>query len=137
MASIKPATNLTVITPARAKTGKASGIPAVPDGLSAAACDWWSRLHGDFDLSDAGALFTLEVALRAFDRMNEAAGLIAEHGVAILDKYGQLKPNPACSVERDCRSAMMAAMKSLGLDVLPAQPPGRPAGRCRSRTWPQ
>ena len=51
--------------------------------------------------------------------MNEAAALIDKHGVCTLDRYGQLKPNPAVNVERDSRSAMLQAFKSLNLDVLP------------------
>ena len=100
-----------------------------PKGLSPAAKDWWRRLHDEFDLADAGAAFLLESALRAFDRMNEAAVLIDKHGVCVKDRYDQLKPNPAVSAERDSRAAMLAAFKQLNLDVLPPQRPGRPPGR--------
>lgn len=100
-----------------------------PKGLSADAEGWWTRLHEEFDLTDAGAAFLLETALRAFDRMNEAARLIAEHGVAARDRFGQLRANPAVSAERDARAAMLAAFKQLNLDVLPPQRPGRPAGK--------
>lgn len=93
------------------------------------AKQWWKRLHAEFDLDDAGAAFLLETALRAFDRMNEAAALIGKHGVVIADRYQQLKPNPAVTVERDSRAAMLAAFKQLNLDVLPPQRPGRPPGR--------
>jgi len=102
---------------------------APPKGLSVAAGAWWKRLHAEFDLEDAGAAFLLESALRAFDRMNEAAALIDKHGVCILDRYQQLKPNPAVSAERDARAAMLGAFKQLNLDVLPPQRNGRPAGR--------
>ena len=100
-----------------------------PSGLSPAAVEWWKRLHREFDLDDEGAAFLLESALRAFDRMNEAAALIAKHGVCIEDRYKQLKPNPACAVERDSRAAMLQAFKALNLDVLPPLPVGRPPGR--------
>ncbi len=100
-----------------------------PAGLSAEAQSWWKRLHSEFDLADEAALFLLESALRSFDRMNEAAAVIAKHGVVVADKFGQLKSNPATSVERDSRAAMHAAFKALNLDVLPPQKPGRPAGR--------
>ncbi len=100
-----------------------------PNGLSSAAKSWWTRLHREFDLEDAGAAFLLESALRAFDRMQEAAALIEEHGVVTADRWGQLKSNPAVVVERDSRSAMLTAFKQLGLDVLPPQRSGRPPGR--------
>ena len=108
---------------------KNTTIPKAPDGLSKAGASWWKRLHTEFDLSDEAALFLLESALRAFDRMNEAAEIIKERGIVVTDKFGQLKTNPATAVERDSRAAMHAALKALNLDVLPPQKPGRPAGR--------
>jgi len=107
---------------------KKSTSNKTPAGLSPAAIAWWKRLHGEFDIDDSGAAFLLEAALHAFDRMNEAAGLVAEHGVCIVDRYGQLRANPAVAAERDSRAAMLAAFKQLGLDILPPQRPGRPAG---------
>lgn len=101
----------------------------IPSGLSPAAVGWWKRLHSEFDLDDSGAAFLLEAALRAFDRMNEAAALVDKHGVACADRYGQLKANPAVAAERDSRAAMLAAFKQLGLDVIPPQRPGRPSGK--------
>jgi P27 family predicted phage terminase small subunit len=108
---------------------KKSPIPRPPTGLSPSGKRWWARLHSEFDLVDAGAAFLLESALRAFDRMNEAGVLIDKHGVAIADRYGQLKANPAVAAERDARAAMLSAFKQLGLDMLPPQLPGRPSGR--------
>jgi len=99
-----------------------------PKGLSTAAQTWWKRLHNEFDLTDEAAQFLLESALRSFDRMSEAAALVTKHGVVVIDKFGQLKSNPATTVERDSRAAMHAAFKQLNLDVLPPQKPGRPAG---------
>ncbi len=108
-------------------TKTASSAP--PKGLSPAAVTWWKRLHAEFDLADEAAAFLLESALRSFDRMSEAAALVTKHGVVVIDKFNQLKSNPATTVERDSRAAMHAAFKQLNLDVLPPQRPGRPAGR--------
>lgn len=109
-------------------TTKPESNPA-PSGLSTEAKRWWTRLHREFDLHDEAARFLLESALRSFDRMNQAAALVAKHGLVIPDKFGQLKSNPATTVERDSRAAMHAAFKQLNLDVLPPQRPGRPSGR--------
>lgn len=102
----------------------------MPEGLSKPAQSWWNRLHAEFDLEDEGAAFLLESALRAFDRMNQAAVLVEKHGVCTLDRYEQLKPNPAVAAERDARAAMLQAFKALNLDVVPPRAgPGRPPGK--------
>jgi P27 family predicted phage terminase small subunit len=100
-----------------------------PKGLSTAAQSWWKRLHAEFDLDDESAAFLLESALRAFDRMQEAAAIVDEHGVVVADRWGQLKTNPATVVERDARAAMLQSFKALNLDILPPQRVGRPAGK--------
>lgn len=110
------------------KSSVKSTPKAPPKGLSTEAKAWWTRLHREFDLEDEAAAFLLESALKSFDRMNEAAALVTKHGVVVVDKFGQLKTNPATTVERDSRAAMHAAFKQLNLDVLPPQKPGRPAG---------
>lgn len=108
---------------------KKSASKTAPCGLSAAAKSWWKRLHEEFDLDDEGAYFLLETALKAFDRMCQAGALIEEHGIVIADKFGQLKPNPAVTVERDSRAAMLQAFKALNLDLEPLRDkPGRPTG---------
>ena len=102
--------------------------PAPPKDLSAAAKTWWATLTCDYTIEghDSAGLL-LETALRAFDRMTQAQALIVEHGLVTLDGNGQLRPNPACVIERDCRAAMLAALKALNLDLEPLHTrPGRP-----------
>lgn len=98
-----------------------------PPGLSALACSWWKRLDAEYGIDDAAGLLILETAMRAMDRMTMAAELIDKHGAVVVDKFQQLKANPACAVERDSRAAMMGALKSLNLDLEPLGKPGRPA----------
>lgn len=101
--------------------------PKHPSGLSALARAWWDRLAREYVLDDSAALFLLETALRSLDRANEAAALVAKHGVCIEDRYHQLKPNPAVAAERDARAAMLQAFRALNLDVEPLRAqPGRP-----------
>jgi len=50
--------------------------------------------------------------------------------MTLSDRWGQLKINPLCAVERDARAQFMAAMKALNLDLEPLRDkPGRPPGR--------
>jgi P27 family predicted phage terminase small subunit len=99
-----------------------------PDHLSKEAAAWWKKVVRDWDL-DESALLILTTACEAFDRMRQAQALVTEHGIVSPDRWGQLKANPAVLVERDCRGAMLAAIKALNLDLEPLHDgPGRPAG---------
>jgi len=88
----------------------------VPSHLSKDAKGLWRRLTGEFSIEDEAGIALLTVAMEAFDRMKSASSAISEHGVLIKDKFGQLKPNPACAVERDARSQYLMALKQLQLD---------------------
>jgi len=97
-----------------------------PAHLSRRARDWWKRIAGEWNLDDAGLLI-LQSAMEAFDRMVEAQALIKKDGAVVEDRFGQLKVHPGALVERDSRSAMLAALKALHLDLEPLQDgPGRP-----------
>lgn len=104
--------------------------PKVPPGLSASAAAWWKKLLIEYEIADAAGLLLLETALQAFDRMHEARALIVKHGSVTIDRFGQLRANPASTVERDSRSAMLSALKALNLDLEPLRDAaGRPPGR--------
>ena len=101
-----------------------------PPGLSASARAWWRKLTAEYAICDQAGLLLLQTALQAHDRMNQARDLIAKHGAVTVDRFGQLRPNPATTIERDSRAAMLAALKALNLDVEPLRDAaGRPPGR--------
>ena len=107
----------------------ATKVPEPPAGLSADALYWWRRLTEDYtiDEHDSAGRLLLEVAMRALDQMRAAEESIAEHGQVTMDAKGVLKPNPSCVILRDSRSAVLAALKSLNLDLEPLHTrPGRP-----------
>ena len=84
----------------------------------------------EYDIGDEAGLLLLESAMRAMDRTAQAAALIEKHGVVTVDRYSQLRANPACAVERDSRAAMLSALKSLNLDLdQPLAKPGRPSAK--------
>jgi len=100
-----------------------------PPGLSKAAAGWWKKLLIEYGIGDSAGLLLLETALQAFDRMNQARDLITKHGAVTLDRFGQLRPNPATTIERDSRAAMLAGLKALNLDIEPLNDgAGRPPG---------
>mgnify|MGYP006141337863 CR=1 FL=1 len=100
-----------------------------PTNLSIDAQAWWDKITQEYGINDQAGLLLLQCALEAFDRMRQAQANIKEHGICIADRYSQLKSNPACAVERDSRSQMMQALKSLNLDLEPLRDSqGRPPG---------
>lgn len=88
-----------------------------PRHLSPAAKAWWRRLLADFVLEDEGALLILQTSLEAFDRLKAAQAEIKRDGATIVDRFGQRKPHPLLTVERDSRSALLAGLRALHLDA--------------------
>ena len=98
-----------------------------PKHLSREAAGWWSKIVNEWDL-DAAARLILEIGLEAFDRMR-AAQKLTSASVVLKDRFGQFKLNPACTVERDSRAALLSALKQLNLDIEPLKDTiGRPPG---------
>jgi hypothetical protein len=62
--------------------------------------------------------------------MKQAQALIEEHGVCIVSTNGDIRANPAAKAELDSRNGLLAALKSLNLDLEPLRDrQGRPAGQ--------
>jgi P27 family predicted phage terminase small subunit len=101
-----------------------------PSHLSSDAKRWWRELMNEYAINDAAGLLLLQTAMEAHDRMKAAAAEIEKDGQTLPDRFGQPKPHPLLSTERDARAAMMAALKQLNLDLEPLRDgPGRPGGR--------
>lgn len=108
---------------------KSQRFPAAPAGLSESAKRWYRRLMAEFEIRDEAGRLLLETAMRAFDRGESARTLLEKDGITIVDRWGQQKPHPAATVERDARSGMLAALRALNLDIEPLRErPGRPGG---------
>ena len=104
--------------------------PAAPRTLSTEARRWWRRLVNEYAIEDEAGVLILQTALEAHDRMRDCQRAITQDGASIKDRWGQVKPHPLLSAERDARAAMLAALKALNLDLEPLKDrPGRPAGR--------
>lgn len=103
--------------PARAaKKPEAAASSIEPEGLSATSLLIWDRVNATYDdMTDAEKGMLLE-GLRSRDRASEARELIEEEGILIRDRFGAIKANPACAVERDARAAFVAVMCKLNLN---------------------
>jgi len=64
-------------------------------------------------------------AAEAQDRIREAQRAIRRHGALVQDRYGALKQNQACFLERDSRAGMLSALRALNLDLEPLRDRGR------------
>jgi hypothetical protein len=68
--------------------------------------------------------------------MTEARQLVQSEGLTVTDRFGQRKPHPAFSIERDSRTAFLRAVRELALgdeDLPHENRPPRLAQRYRGR----
>lgn len=98
-----------------------------PAHLSASSRRLFRGIANDFALwKEPAALATLQLAAEALDRVTEARVLIEEHGILVPNRFGELRPNPALTLEKDARIAVLRALRELSLDpveVLDTRPP--------------
>jgi phage terminase small subunit len=101
---------------------------APPEHLSPAMAEWWRDVLEAYDL-DSHHLHLLEAACGAWDRMVQARGAVAEHGLTFTDKNGDPRTRPEVAIERDARIAFARLIRELDLDEAPPpEPRGRPPG---------
>ncbi len=94
----------------------------MPKGLSTSGRSLWTRLQSEYNVCDAAGLAVLEQGLRSFERAEEARRRLDAQGCCIKDRWGQVKPHPAASIERDARAAFLQSIKQLGVEI-PEEPP--------------
>ena len=100
--------------------------PTAPAHLSPSSKRLYRRIVADYQLGrEPAALETLRLALESLDRCTEAREVIDQEGALYLDRFGQPKPHPAISIERDSRIAALRAFRELSLDseYVEARPP--------------
>jgi P27 family predicted phage terminase small subunit len=88
-------------------------IPIPPKHLSTAAKKWWRDVLKSFEFEQS-ELPLLEAAATAWDRAQEARKLIEDNGITIIDRFKQVKANPACGVERDSLATYARLVRQLG-----------------------
>ena len=107
---------------------KKSASPKPPKELSLEARRFWSKVVEEFAVNDPAGRMIIATACEAFERMRQAQEILSREGLTVTDRYGQVKPHPCASIERDSRSSMLSALKALRLDVEPlnARPGAQP-----------
>ncbi len=100
-----------------------------PKDLSPSAKEWFRRLTEEYGIEDDAGRLLLETAMKCLDRAEGARAMLERDGIIISDRFGQQKPHPAVTVERDARHGMLAALRAMNLDIEPLRDgPGRPSG---------
>ena len=86
----------------------------------------------DFELQPHDVMLLTRCA-EAWDRGEEARLEIKKYGLTVLDRFGIRKANPACAIERDCRTGVARILREMGLDCAAApeskRPPALPSSR--------
>lgn len=89
-----------------------------PLGLSEAASAWWLATVEKYELA-AHQVRTLSEAACAWDRCQQARGLVNQQGLVVRDTSGQIRPHPAVAIEHDSRLLYLRAMRHLDLETAP------------------
>lgn len=107
----------------------AADQPEPPAHLGPDGAQLWTDVAREYAITDPAGLALLGTAAECLDRIRAAQVAIKAHGECVTDRYGQVKVNPACGLEKDARNGMLAALKAMHLDLEPLRDrPGRPSG---------
>jgi hypothetical protein len=104
-----------------------STSPSPPRKLGEHGLALWSRVNGEYDISDAGGIELLAQACAAVDRAEALAECVGRDGVVIYAKQGP-KAHPALKEELAARAFICRTLQRLGINVEAIKPPGRPGG---------
>lgn len=102
---------------------------ALPTALTREGRSLCRKLMRDYEIEDAAGTIILRTTFEAFDRMKSCQSAIARDGETVRDRWGQVKPHPLLSAERDARAQFLAGLRQLNLDVEPIGKIGRPGGK--------
>lgn len=101
---------------------------AAPAHLRPATRLWFEEVTEEFILEEHH-IRLLVLAAEAWDRHEQCREAIDKHGVLVLDRFKQWKPNPACKEERANRMEFARLVRELALDVdAPPEAPRPPRG---------
>jgi len=88
--------------------------PRPPDHLSKRSKAFWRKITARYAL-ETEHFEVLRKALEASDRADEAGDLLRREGITTTDRYGQVKPHPATSIELHNRAAFLRLLEALRL----------------------
>jgi Phage terminase, small subunit len=89
----------------------------VPGHLAKEEAELYAKIVRAYGLHDEVSQTILTEACSSLQRARLAREAINRDGVSYKDRFGQPKPHPLCSVERDARAAALAAFRQLNLEM--------------------
>ncbi|MBM3131735.1 MAG: hypothetical protein FJZ95_01715 [Chloroflexi bacterium] len=99
--------------------------PKPPKHLKAATRRWFGQVLEEYNL-EPHHVRLLTLAGESYDRAQQAREIIAQQGLTVTDRFGQVRAHPLLAVERDCRIAFARLLRELSLDIEDPGEPGRP-----------
>lgn len=102
--------------PAARNTVNRAPASVAEDGLGEESRALFGKIVEAFGIDDPAGREILLVGLQARDRLKAAQARIAQGGLIVSDRYGQLKAHPALAIEREARNGWLAALRVLKLD---------------------
>ncbi|HYF48873.1 MAG TPA: P27 family phage terminase small subunit [Planctomycetota bacterium] len=94
-------------------------IPPPPRKLGAKGRAFWRQIVTEYVL-EPQHLAILEQACICLDRCEECRTDVAKNGAVLMDRFEQVKPNPAADLEIKYMRNFKAHLRELQLDVAPA-----------------
>src|SRR5262249_18633813 len=88
--------------------------PKAPDSLSSEAQSLWAAVVAGWDIDRPGELVLL-AACESLDRLRDCQRTLKTDGLTCEDRFGQTRAHPLLAVERDSRTALLKALRQLGL----------------------
>lgn len=71
----------------------------------------------EYSIVDLGGKEIVERAVESFLRMREAQALVDVQGLVFVNRFHEIKENPAAAAERKFRAAYLLALKQLAIDI--------------------
>ena len=121
-----PGTHASLFPRFKSKMSPAETLPEPPDHLSEASRALWGMVVSDYALHEHH-LKVLQVALEAYDRLQQARATLESEGPIYQDRFGAPRKHPAVSIEETARIQFLRAVRELDLEgeALPDPRPGR------------
>jgi phage terminase small subunit len=83
-----------------------------PAHLTESSGRWWAETVETFDLRpDHRKILT--IAAQSWDRYEQAREILDREGISFLDRFGQVRPRPELSTERDAKMTFLRALRDL------------------------